>query len=111
MKQQEEQKKLRQESRAVSVNDDVADYIMSIVTATRTDERLACGVSTRGSIALYRAAQITAAMDGRDYVLPEDVKEITVPVLAHRISVVASSHLDAAGLLTGLLDELPVPME
>ena len=107
----EELKKLRQESRAVSVNDDVADYIMSIVTATRTDERLACGVSTRGSIALYRAAQITAAMDGRDYVLPEDVKEITVPVLAHRISVVASSHLDAADLLTGLLDELPVPME
>ena len=102
---------LRRQSRAVTVRDDVTDYIMSIITATRQEKRLACGVSARGSIALYRAAQITAAMEGRDYVLPEDVKENVIPVLAHRVSVVTGSHLDAAGLLKGLLEELPVPVE
>ena len=107
----EELAKLRTESRNVAVSDDVTDYIMSIITATRESDRLAYGVSTRGSIALYRAAQITAAMAGRDFVLPEDVKENVVPVLAHRVNVITSSHLDAAGLLNGLLEELPVPVE
>jgi MoxR-like ATPase len=108
---QEELAKLRKESRNVAVNDEVTDYIMSIITATRENDRLACGVSTRGSIALYRAAQITAAMAGRDYVLPEDVKDNAIPVLAHRVNVVSGSHLDAADLIRGLLEELPVPVE
>ena len=107
----EELVKLRTESRNVAVSDDVTDYIMSIITATRESDRLAYGVSTRGSIALYRAAQITAAMAGRDFVLPEDVKENAVPVLAHRVNVVSGSHLDAADLIKGLLEELPVPVE
>ena len=107
----EELAALRKQSREVTVNDDVTDYIMSIITATRKNDRLAYGVSARGSIALYRAAQITAAMAGRDYVLPEDVKENVVPVLAHRVNVISSSHLDAVGLLNGMLEELPVPVE
>ena len=102
---------LRQESRRINVSEELADYILSIITATRKDEKLAYGVSARGSIALYRAAQITAAMDGRDYVIPEDVKENAVPVLSHRIAAVTRSHLEPAACIRQILDELPVPME
>ena len=102
---------LRQEYRAVSVSEDVADYLMSVITATRQDQRLAYGVSARGSLALYKASQITAAMAGRDFVIPEDVKENVAPVLSHRIAAVTRSHLDTADLLAGLLEELPVPLE
>ena len=102
---------LRQQSRAVSVSEEVADYLMSIITASRGSERLAYGVSARGSLALYRAAQITAAMEGRDFVLPEDVKDNAVPVLAHRLAVIPGSHLDPEAFLRQLLDELPVPVE
>lgn len=107
----EELAAMRREYRETEVSDDVADYMMSIVTATRESDRLQYGVSARGSIALYKAAQITAAMDGRSCVLPEDVKACAVPVLAHRISTVARSHMDTEGFIARLLDELPVPLE
>jgi len=102
---------LRKEYRNVTVADDVMDYIMAVITATRTSQKLACGVSARGSIALMRAAQITAAMDGRGYVIPEDVKEAAVPVLAHRIATVSRSHLSPETFIRGLLDEIAVPLE
>ena len=102
---------LRQAYREVRVSDDVADYIMAIITATRQSERLACGVSARGSLALYRASQITAAMEGRDYVIPEDVKREAVPVLAHRVIPASRSHLDGAGVIEELLETIPVPLE
>ncbi len=107
----EELAAMRREYRETEVSEDVADYIMSIITATRESDRLQYGVSARGSIALYKAAQITAAMDGRTFVLPEDVKACAVPVLAHRISTVARSHMDTEGFVARLLDELPVPLE
>lgn len=107
----EELAAMRRMYRETEVSDDVADYMMSIVTATRESDRLQYGVSARGSIALYKAAQITAAMDGRSCVLPEDVKACAVPVLAHRISTVARSHMDTEGFIARLLDELPVPLE
>lgn len=107
----EELAAMRREYRETEVSEDVADYIMSIITATRESDRLQYGVSARGSIALYKAAQITAAMDGRSCVLPEDVKACAVPVLAHRISTVARSHMDTEGFIARLLDELPVPLE
>lgn len=102
---------LRRAYREVEVSRDVAEYIMSIVTATRESDRLAYGVSARGSIALYKASQITAAMEGRSFVIPEDVKREAVPVLAHRVATVSRSHIDTAELIAGLVDELPVPME
>ena len=104
---------LRQTYREVKVGNDVTDYIMSIVTATRQSDRLAYGVSARGSLALYRASQITAAMDGRDYVLPEDVKQEAIPVLTHRIAVAINnrSHLNSTSFIQELLDTLPVPLE
>ena len=107
----EELAALRRSFREVEVSEAVADYILSVIGATRRSERLAYGVSARGSLALYKAAQITAAMEGRSYVIPEDVKCNVVPVLAHRLAVAAGSHLEPDSFLRQLLDELPVPVE
>ncbi|MBQ3858981.1 MAG: AAA family ATPase, partial [Clostridia bacterium] len=69
----------------ITVSEPVKDYIISVVTATRESERLRLGVSPRGSLALMKASQAWAAMSGRDYVIPDDVKKVAVPVLSHRI--------------------------
>ena len=84
---------------------------MNLVDATRRSELLLAGISTRGTIALYRACQIIAALRGRDYVIPEDVKEEALCVLPHRLTLVSQSHLDSVQFLTNLLDEVPVPLE
>ena len=102
---------LREEFRSVEVSEDVTDYIMKIITATRESDKLSYGVSARGSLALYKASQITAAMEGRSYVIPEDVKREAVPVLAHRIALLSRSHMDGAAYIQELLDTLPVPLE
>ena len=107
----EELASLRRAYREVEVSEPVTDYILSIVTATRKHDRLAYGVSARGSLALYKAAQITAAMEGRNYVIPEDVKENAIPVLSHRIATITRSHLDPAACIRQILEDLPVPME
>ena len=62
------------------------DYLVALVTATRQSPLLALGVSPRGSLALLRAARARALADGRDYLLPDDIKELAVPALAHRVS-------------------------
>lgn len=95
----------------VSVSQDVANFIMDIVEATRDTRELVNGVSTRGAIALYKAAQVTAAMEGRDYVIPEDVVREAVPVLAHRISAASGSREDAEAYLRQKMDEAIVPLE
>ena len=95
----------------VRVSDDLAAYIMNIVEATRKSELLLNGVSTRGSLALYRACQIYAALQGRDYVIPEDVKKEALCVLPHRVILVNQSHLDNLRFLRNLLEEVPVPLE
>ena len=77
---------LKQMIPQIQMSDEVADYLMEIVTRTRTDSRFTLGVSTRGAIALYKASQVTAALSGRDYVLPEDVRYVTPYVLGHRIA-------------------------
>ncbi len=103
--------RLRAAYPAVSVSDDIAGYIMDIVQATRDSSLLTCGVSTRGSLALYRASQICAALAGRDYVIPEDVKKEAPAVLPHRLTLITGSHLSAEQLVRNLLDEVPVPLE
>ena len=95
----------------VTVSDDVANFIMDIVSATRDTRELVNGVSTRGAIALYKAAQVTAAMSGRDYVIPEDVVKEAIPVLAHRISASSGSKEDAERYLRRELDKVAVPLE
>ncbi|MCH7729349.1 MAG: MoxR family ATPase [Planctomycetes bacterium] len=71
--------------RGVKVEDSIYDYILDIVEATRRSDELHVGVSTRGAISLYRAAQASALIDGRSFVVPDDVKQLAVVVLAHRI--------------------------
>ena len=107
----EEIETLRGSFSEIRVSEDVATYIMNIIDATRTDEKIANGVSTRGTLALYRASQIYAAMQGRDYVIPEDVKKEALCVLPHRIMLVSSSHIDNARYIANLLDEIEVPLE
>ena len=95
----------------VRVSDDIAGYMMDVVEATRKSELLLAGVSTRGSLALFRASQIFAALQGRDYVIPEDVKKEALWVLPHRLTLINQSHLDNVSFVRNLLDELPVPLE
>lgn len=107
----EETEALAAEASEVAVSPEVANYLMDIIAATREDKNLLSGVSTRGALCLYRAAQITAAMEGRDYVIPEDVKREALPVLGHRISSAAGSAADAEEALRNLLTTVTVPLE
>ena len=98
--------------REVAVADDVKNYLMDIVEATRTQGGFVMGVSTRGALALYRAAQAFAALQGRDYVIPEDVKGLAPAVLSHRVVLGSSMNADAAAQrLRKLLSEITVPLE
>jgi len=71
----------------VSVDDALVDYLMRIVATTRESETLDLGVSPRGTLALFRAAQAFALTEGRDYCLPDDIKRLILPVFAHRLVV------------------------
>jgi MoxR-like ATPase len=89
----------------------VSRYIVAISGATRNHPSLYLGVSPRGSLALYRTAQAKAILDGRDYVLPDDVKMLAVPVLAHRMVLdPASAHKTSSrDIINELLETIPVP--
>lgn len=71
----------------VTVDDAIVDYLMRIVTATRNSEMLDLGVSPRGTLSLFRAAQALALTEEREYCIPDDVKRLVIPVFAHRITV------------------------
>ena len=107
----EETARLKRERTQVRVSPDVAGYIMDILTATRTGGRAAGGVSTRGGIALYQASQTLAALHDRDYVIPEDVRDLAVCVLAHRSGGASVSRSDSEGYIRRLLGEVKVPLE
>jgi MoxR-like ATPase len=95
----------------VRVEDSVLDYVMALVAATRSAAPLRLGVSPRGSLALLRAARARALTDGRDFVVPDDVKTLVVPALAHRVLLRGSPGADgdAAGIVRALGDTVPVP--
>ena len=107
----EEIEALRAGFSQVRVSDDIAGYIMDIVESTRSNESIANGVSTRGSLALYRASQIYAAMQGRDYVIPEDIRKEAVCVLPHRIMLVSSNHNNSTYFIANLIEGIEVPLE
>ena len=95
----------------VHVDDTVRDYIVALVFATRSHNDFILGASPRGSHTLYRAAQTYAALQGRDYVLPDDVKRLAVPVLAHRCIVHPESALrgvTVADILGDILARTPL---
>jgi MoxR-like ATPase len=71
----------------VHVSDSISGYIVDLVTTTRSSKRLAVGASPRGSLALLKLSRAKAALDGRDFVVPEDVKAIAIPALAHRLTL------------------------
>lgn len=76
---------LQAAARHVRVDEGINDYMLDIIAATRKHDELALGVSTRGAITLCRAVQALALIEGRDYVIPDDVKQLVAPVLAHRV--------------------------
>ncbi len=87
-------------------------YILDLVTATRADPRLVLGVSPRGSLAVYKGAQALAAMRGRNYAVPEDVRDIVVPVLNKRMILReegAARAVSSEAILAELLKAIPVP--
>jgi len=95
----------------IQVSSEIARYIMDIVEYTRKSSMLQCGVSVRASLALYKASQIYAAMNGRDYVIPEDVKKQAKYVLVHRIALNTKSHMDNEAFVATMLEEVEVPLE
>lgn len=96
----------------VSCSEDVMNYLMEIIEATRRSEKIQLGVSPRGTIALFRAAQANAAINGRDYVIPEDIKKMAPYVLNHRIIAKGvSRNKDIYDLVNGILYDTTVPVE
>ena len=106
-------RRLQMAVRQVRVEDSVAEYLLDIVHATRDGDELHVGVSTRGALTLYRASQSLALVSGRDYVVPDDIKSLAVPVLSHR--VVGKSFLQAGefgaaeAIIRDIVDRLRVP--
>lgn len=100
--------------KGVRVDASVRDYILSIVAATRESERIRLGVSPRGTLALLAASRTAAAIDGRDYVIPDDVKSVAVPVLAHRIIAHTQGTVRLTDtnekLIEFVLDSIPAPL-
>jgi MoxR-like ATPase len=108
---------IRQASRAcrqVYVHQVVEDYLLDLISASRSAPAIALGVSPRGSLALYRTSQALAAMRGRSYVIPDDVKQLAAPVLAHRLILSANTRLrghSTQQVLASLVERVPVPVE
>ena len=99
---------------AIHVSNQVLGYLLRLVTATRRHLELALGASPRASLALHRAAQASAALAGRHFVVPDDVKRLVAPVLAHRLMLRPESALrgrTVADVLSGILGETPVEDE
>ena len=107
----EDVRRLQTLADTVRVADLVLDYVMMLVSATRDSQSLALGVSPRGARALVAAARAAALTDGRDYVLPDDVKRLAVPALAHRVIPRASEGgaLDAGSVVHAIVQDTPVP--
>jgi len=103
---------LQRRVRDVAVSAPVSRYIVAIVNATRVDARLKVGVSPRGSLMLFRAAQACAFCAGRDYALPDDVQRLAVPVLAHRIVLTSKAKYGGNGkaeTIAEVLNAVKVP--
>jgi MoxR-like ATPase len=93
----------------VHVEPSLEEYILRVVQATRDNPELALGASPRGSLALYKTAQALAALRGRDYIIPDDIKRLVPLTLAHRLIVKPESELrgrSAAGILAGILEHV-----
>ncbi|ELZ20330.1 methanol dehydrogenase regulatory protein [Halosimplex carlsbadense 2-9-1] len=103
---------LREAPEQVRVDDDLVTYVSAIARATRQDRRVEVGVSPRGTQRLLEATRARAAMVGREYVTPDDVKRVAQPVLAHRVVLTPDARVDEvqkSTVVDAVLDEVPVP--
>lgn len=104
---------LQQKARDVRLDGSLADYLLDIVAETRTHPDLSLGVSPRGALTYVRAVKAAALVDGRDYVVPDDIKALAIPCLAHRIIVRGvmreGQRARAVGSLEQILDRVAVP--
>jgi MoxR-like ATPase len=103
---------IQHQVRAVHVDPSIREYIVAISNATRSHTSIYLGASPRGSLALFRAAQALAAMRGRGYVIPDDVKLLVKPTLAHRIIVTPAARvrsITSPAILDEILQTIPVP--
>ena len=110
--------RIQQAVEQVEIDDSLLDYLLAIVSATRNHEDIELGISTRGSVMFTRAVQAWALLQGRAYVIPDDIKDLAVPVLSHRLKARASfrsalpeseSHKTAELLIEQILTEVEVP--
>jgi MoxR-like ATPase len=107
---------MQQAAASVRVDESLLDYALEIVEKTRQNERLILGVSPRGSLMLQRAAQARAFIEGRDFCLPDDFKQLVVPVFAHRVVVNAryattqKKTSQAESILAEIVESTPVPL-
>jgi len=109
----EELSSLQQQRKEIKVSSQIREYIADIVSATRNHASLRFGSSPRGSLGLMRAGQGLAALRGRVYVLPDDIKELLIPVLAHRIILSEEAKLSGESpefILEGIISQIPVPI-
>ena len=98
----------------VKVDDIVRDYIVAVAQGTRANDSIELGGSPRATLGLYKTSQARAALDGRNFVTPDDVKAMAEPVLAHRLIMTSGARLRGLApeqILAGILNSLPVPIE
>jgi len=103
---------IQKQIRSIHVDPSIREYIVAIANATRNHNNIYLGSSPRGSLALYRASQALAAIRGRGYVIPDDVKLLAKPTLAHRIIVTPAARVRAitsTAVLDEILQSVPVP--
>ena len=103
---------LQEAVKSVYVDDLIRQYIVTLTKATRSHPDVSLGCSPRGSLALFRGSQAMALLRGRDYVLPDDVKELTIPMFTHRIIVSAAARMrgvQSTDVVSGIVDDIPVP--
>jgi len=96
----------------VHIDDTIKEYIVELVNTSRKHPDIYLGASPRGSLALYKTAQAKAAVEGRDYVIPDDIKALAIPALAHRLIVSPAARIknvDARTVVQEILDSVPVP--
>jgi MoxR-like ATPase len=108
----EEISEMQQARKSIHISRPVKEYIIAIVSATRKSAALRLGASPRGSLGLMRASQALTVLRGRDYVLPDDVKYLAEPVLAHRLILKEEEELRGLtreGVLEEIINETPVP--
>jgi len=108
----EEIREMQDSVKNVHVSDDIVEYVTSIIQSLRLDPDVASGPSTRSSISLYRCSRVYALLDGRDYVIPDDIKELLHPTTAHRITIKSEAEMDEVTpeiILERVLQTVPVP--